>query len=105
MDPGGQERKEEQAELVRTLIEKRGIIVKLLDNNDDLKTVVQLWNEKKKDLGEYFFCAAFCGEAFHLWAHCKGGHNYDMTIEMSIMSLLIMMIIMKERKHLCAKTW
>ena len=54
IDPdAGEEREEEAAELVRTLIEKRGVIVKPLDNDNDLRSAVQLWNEKNKNLGEY----------------------------------------------------
>ena len=46
-----QERGEEGAELVRTLIKKRGVLVKLLHNDDDLRSAVQLWNEKNENLG------------------------------------------------------
>ena len=48
-----QEREEEGAELVRTLIGKRGVLVKLLHNDDDLRSAVQLWNEKNENLGEF----------------------------------------------------
>ena len=51
IDPDAGE--EREAELVRTQIEKRGVILKLLDNDDDLRSAVQLWNEKNKNLGEY----------------------------------------------------
>ena len=47
-----QERGEEGAELVRTLIGKRGVLVKLLHNEDGLRSAVQLWNEKNENLGE-----------------------------------------------------
>lgn len=49
----GDEEQPEEAELVRTLIEKRGVVVKQLDNDDDLKPFVQLWNERNENLGEY----------------------------------------------------
>ena len=48
-----QERGEEGAELVRSLIGKRGVLVKLLHNEDDLRSAVQLWNEKNENLGEF----------------------------------------------------
>ena len=54
IDPdAGEEREEEAAELVRTMIEKRGVIVKPLDNDNDLRSAVQQWNEKNKNFGEY----------------------------------------------------
>ena len=54
LDPDvGEEREEEGAELVRTLIRKRGVLVKLLHNEDDLRSAVQLWNEKNENLGEF----------------------------------------------------
>ena len=48
----GEEEQAEEAELVRSLIEKRGVVVKLLENDDDLRPVVQLWNERNNNLGE-----------------------------------------------------
>ena len=54
LDPDvGEEREEEGAELVRTLIGKRGVLVKLLHNEDDLRLAVQMWNEKNENLGEF----------------------------------------------------
>ena len=47
-----QARKEEGV-LVRTLIEKRGVLVKRLHNEDDLRSAVQMWNEKNENLGEF----------------------------------------------------
>ena len=38
---------------MRTLIGKRGVLVKLLHNEDDLRSAVQLWNEKNENLGEF----------------------------------------------------
>ena len=38
---------------MRSLIEKRGVLVKPLHNHDDLRSVVQMWNEKNENLGEY----------------------------------------------------
>ena len=39
---------------MRTLIGKRGVLVKLHnDNHDDLRSAVQLWNEKNENLGEF----------------------------------------------------
>ena len=43
----GEEEQAEEAELVRTLIQRRGVVV----NDDDLRQVVQLWNERNKNLG------------------------------------------------------
>ena len=53
LDPDvGEEREEEGAELVRTLIGRRGVLVKLIRNHDDLRPAVQLWNVKNENLGE-----------------------------------------------------
>ena len=38
---------------MRTLIEKRGVLVKRLHNEDDLRSAVQMWNEKNENLGEF----------------------------------------------------
>ena len=66
---------------MRTLIEKRGVVVKLLENDDDLRSAVQLWNERNKNLGEYSsFCCFFVVEHF-VFGILIGGHNYDVMIE------------------------
>ena len=51
--------REEEGELVRTLIEKRGVLVKLLHNEDDLRSAVQMWNEKNENLGEFSIVLLF----------------------------------------------
>ena len=51
-DIGGEKNGEEAAELVRTLIEKKGIMMKLLCNDDHLESAVNQWNEKNKQLSE-----------------------------------------------------
>ena len=43
---------EEAAELVRTLIEKKGVLVKLLGNDNNLESAVNQWNEMNKQLSE-----------------------------------------------------
>ena len=53
IDPDAREEREEE-ELVRTMIEKRGVFVKPLDNDNDLRSAVQQWNEKNKNQGEHF---------------------------------------------------
>ena len=52
---------------MRTLIRKRGVLVKLLHNDDDLRLAVQLWNEKNENLGEYFVVLLFI-ETYFLFA-------------------------------------
>ena len=44
----GEENKEEAAELVRTLIQKKGVLVKLLGEDNDLESAVSQWNERNK---------------------------------------------------------
>ena len=48
----GEENEEEAAELVRTLIKKKGVLVKLLGNDNDLESAVDQWNERDKQLSE-----------------------------------------------------
>jgi len=44
------EEKEEEGELVRSLIEKKGVVVNLLGNADHLQSAVNQWNERNKHL-------------------------------------------------------
>ena len=53
IDPDAGEEREDE-ELVRTMIERRGVIVKPLDIDNDLRSAVQQWNEKNKNQGEHF---------------------------------------------------
>ena len=46
----GEENEEE--ELVQTLIHKKGGLVKLLGDDNDLESAVQQWNERNKQLSE-----------------------------------------------------
>ena len=48
----GEENEEEAEELVKTLIEKKGGLVKLLGDDNDLESAVQQWNERNKQLSE-----------------------------------------------------
>ena len=41
-----------EAKLVRTLIEKKGVVVNFLGNGNDLESAVNNWNERNKELGE-----------------------------------------------------
>ena len=47
-----EENEEEAEELVQTLIEKKGGLVKLLGDDNDLESAVQQWNERNKQLSE-----------------------------------------------------
>ena len=47
-----EENEEEAEELVQTLIEKKGGLVKLLGDDNDLESAVNQWNEKNKQLSE-----------------------------------------------------
>ena len=51
---------------MRTLIDKRGVKV-LLPSDDDLRPVVQLWNEKNGNFGEFF---SFVWKHFYLVSLC-----------------------------------
>ena len=46
------EENEEEAKLVRSLIEKKGVVVNLLGNADHLQSAVNQWNEKNEHLSE-----------------------------------------------------
>ena len=46
------EENEEEADLIRTLIEKKGVVVNLLGNADHLQSAVNQWNERNKHLSE-----------------------------------------------------
>ena len=46
------EENEEEADLIRTLIEKKGVVVKLLGNSNQLESAVNGWNEKNKHMSE-----------------------------------------------------
>ena len=47
-----EENEEEAEELVKTLIKKKGGLVKLLGDDNDLESAVQQWNERNKQLSE-----------------------------------------------------
>ena len=83
----GEEEQAEEAELVRSLIEKRGVVVKLLENDDDLRPVVQLWNERNKNLGEYSSVLLFVERYFIFGIIIMGGHDYDMMFERISMNM------------------
>ena len=55
---------------MRTLIDKRGVKV-LLPSDNDLRPVVQLWNEKTGNFGEF---SLSCGNIFT-------GFHYEMLIK------------------------
>lgn len=46
------EENEEEADIIRTLIEKKGVVVNLLGNDNQLESAVNGWNDKNKHLSE-----------------------------------------------------
>ena len=50
----GKEKKEEEAVKMRELLEKKGVVMRISSEETELGEAVRMWNDRNKNLGEYW---------------------------------------------------